>query len=222
MRKADPRRSLLSLALAALLAWTGAAWATGPVVRVLALFSDKAMLSIDGQRRLLAKGQTSPEGVELVAANTERAVVRVAGEELSLQPGGVVSASYAKPERREVRVPRSPGGAYLIGGTVNGQPVDFLVDTGASVVALGEAQARRLGIPFEREGTPVQLATAAGVAAGYRVTLDRVRVGEIELRNVDGSVIMGEGPPRALLGTSFLNRLELQNQGSVLVIRNKF
>jgi aspartyl protease family protein len=222
MTRSRFRTQLARGALAVLLVWSSAALAAGPVVRVLALFSDKAMLSVDGRQRLLAKGQTSPEGVELVAADTERAVVRIAGEELSLRPGGVVSASYAKPERREVRVPRGMHGAYLVSGTVNGQPVDFLVDTGASVVALGEAQARRLGIPFEREGTPIQLATASGVVAGYRVTLERVRVGEIELRNVEGSVILGAGPPRALLGMSFLSRLELQNQGSVLVIRNKF
>lgn len=200
----------------------GSARADEPVIRVLALFPGKAMLSIDGQRRLLSQGQTSPEGVELVSADTDRALVRVGGEQLSLEPGGVVSAAYAKPAHRETRVTRDASGAYLVGGMVNGRAVNFLVDTGASSVVLGEAEARRLGIPFERDGTPIRVLTASGLAEGFRIRFDRVRVGEIELRGVEGSVVLGDGPSRALLGMSFLNRLQLENRGNVLVMRYKF
>ncbi len=195
-------------------------WAAEPVVRVLALFPGKAMLSIDGQRRVLAKGERSPEGIELLDADTERAIVRLAGERLTLTPGGVVNARFAQPSKREVRILRDGNGAYLSSGMINGRAVELLVDTGASSVALNETVARRVGIDYLRDGTPISLQTASGVVEGYVVQLDRVRLGEIELRNVVGNVVMGEGPPRVLLGMSFLNRLQLENRGNILVLRH--
>jgi aspartyl protease family protein len=212
---------LICIAVAVALT-VGSAAAEGPQIRVLALFPGKAMLSIDGKRRLLGAGESSPEGVELVAADPQRAVIRYAGEERALQPGGAVSATYARPEHREVKVVRNSRGAYEVAGRINGQTVQFLVDTGASIVALGEQQARRLGIAFELYGEPMQVRTASGMSRAYRVNLDRVQVGDIELRNVEGSVIMDGGPPAALLGMSFLNRLQFENQGNLMVLRQKF
>lgn len=209
--------------LLALLLGSGPALPAEPVIRVLALFPGKAMLSVDGQQRLLARGQTSPEGVELLDADTERALLRIGGERLEVRPGGVVGGSYAPIERREVQVPRDARGAYLVSGLVNGRTVDFIVDTGASHVVLGEPDARRLGLDFERTGTATQVATAAGVVQAYLVRFDRVRVGEVELRNVEGSVLPGTaGPPYALLGMSFLGRLDLENRGNTLIMRHKF
>jgi aspartyl protease family protein len=190
-------------------------------VRVLALFADKAMLDIDGQRRVLRAGQTSPEGIRLVSADTREAVVIWDGEERVLRPGGAVSASYAKASSREVRIVRDNRGSYTTSGTINGQPVDFLIDTGASGVAMSAAQARALGIAYELTGTPTRVGTAGGMTSGYRVTLDRVRIGEVELARVEGVVIEADTRHRVLLGMSFLRRLELSQRDNVMVLRQR-
>lgn len=200
----------------------GAASAGSPVVRVLALFPGKAMLSIDGTNHLLSNNQRSPEGVQLLDASAERAIVLIEGERLTLRPGGVVSSRYSRPEFREVRVIRNRRGAYATTGRINGRTVSFLVDTGASDVALGEDEARRLGIPFELYGDPIRVNTASGVSDAYRLVLDSVQVGDIKLRNVEGAVVMGDGPGKVLLGMSFLNRLQFENQNNVMVLRQKF
>lgn len=200
----------------------GAACADSPKVRVLALFPGKAMLAIDGKNRLLSNHQSSPEGVQLLDASAERAIVLIAGEKLTLRPGGAVSSSYSRPTFREVRVIRNRRGSYAIKGRINGRSVHFLVDTGASNVALGEDEARLLGIPFELHGEPIRVFTASGVSEGFRITFDSVQVGDIKLRNVEGNVVMGKGPRKALLGMSFLNRLQFENQNNVMVLRQKF
>lgn len=190
-------------------------------VRVLALFPDKAMLAIDGSNRVLTTGQTSPEGIRLLSANPREAVVLWDGEEHTLRPGGAVSTNYAKPRPREARIVRDNSGNYLTSGAINGRAVDFLVDTGASAVAMSTAQARQLGIPYERTGTPVNVGTAGGVSQGYMVTLDRVRVGEVELHRVDGVVIEAPTNHRILLGMSFLKRLEMSQNNNVMVLRQR-
>lgn len=209
-------RAPLFVILLCLLAAT--ALAAGQV-RVLALFPDKAMLDIDGKRRLLKAGETSPEGIRLVSANPREAVVAWDGEERLLKPGGAISTNYAQARHREVRIVRDNTGSYTTSGTINGQPVDFLVDTGASGVAMDVAQARALGIPFELTGTPVQVGTAGGVVQGYRVTLDRVRIGEVELSRVGGVVIDAPGGSRVLLGMTFLRRLHMTQQDNVMLLR---
>lgn len=113
-------------------------------------------------------------------------------------------------------------GMYSVAGSVNNQPVNFLVDTGATWVAMNSATARRLGIDFRYKGTQGWVNTANGPAKTYKVMLDRVRVGEIELSNVEGAVLDGSSPHEILLGMSFLNRVEMQRQGELLLLRKKW
>lgn len=211
----------LAMAVAWLLA-TGSAAGDAPVIRVLALFPGKAMLSIGGANRLLEAGERAPEGVELVSANAREAQVRVDGQLLTLRPGGAVSANYQAPQSRELRVVRNNQGAYAAPGRINGGAVEFLIDTGASSVAMSEAEARRIGIPFELTGQRIGVATANGLVEAYRVVLDTVEVGDIRLRNVEGNVVLGSGPDRVLLGMSFLNRLDFENRGNLMLLRQKF
>ena len=211
----------LVIACCMVLLWSVPAWSVDRV-RVLALFPDKAMLSIDGRNHLLRKGQKSPEGVELVAADPHKAVVLVDGEEREITLGSTVSANYQAPSKREVRIMRNNRGSYMTPGAINGRAVDFLVDTGASSVALSEVEAQRLGIQYQLTGQPMQVSTASGVAAAHRVMLNRVRVGEIEFRKVEAVIIEGDSPRNALLGMSFLNRVHIENQGNVMVLRKTF
>jgi len=196
--------------------------ADAPRVRVLALFTDKAMLEIDGRERLLRAGQTSPEGVRLVGADQHEAVIEVGGKRETLTFGTAVGGSFAAPASREVKIYRNARGAYTRAGSINGRTVDFMVDTGATAIALSATEARRLGIAYRLDGDPVQVTTASGVARGHRVSLDRVTVGDISLRNVEALVIAGDLPEQVLLGMTFLNRVDMRQEGAEMVLKTKY
>ena len=107
-------------------------------------------------------------------------------------------------------------------GSINGLPVQFLVDTGASSVAMNSAEARRLGIDYRVVGEETRVATASGIESAYAVNLERVKVGEIQLHNVAGVVIDGAQPQQVLLGMSFLGQLDMNNEGTVMTLRKKY
>ena len=191
-------------------------------IRVAGLFGGKAVLIIDGEQRLLKPGQTSPEGIKLISANSEEAVLLVDGEQISARMDSRVSARKRSPEINEVQVWRDTSGMYTTIGSVNGLPVEFLVDTGATAVAMNAQQARRLGIDFRVVGQPSGVTTAAGVVNAWAVILNTVKVGDLMLRNVQAVVREGAHPETALLGMSYLGRLEIDNDGRLMTLRKKY
>ena len=191
-------------------------------IRILGLFSDKAMVQIDGKQRFLRVGKPSPEGVLLISANARGAVIEVDGRRESYSLSSHVGSSFVEPTLREVRIQRSNNGSYTISGSINGRQVDMLVDTGATSVAMSEKEARRLGIQYRLKGIKTSVSTASGFANAYALTLDKVRVGAIELLNVEGVVIEGNSPQQVLLGMSFLQEVDMDHRGAVLLLRSKF
>jgi aspartyl protease family protein len=191
-------------------------------VTVVGLFKDTAIVVIDGTRRLLRSGDTSPEGVTLVSADSKEAVLEIDGEQKRYGLGGQIGGTYKKPDQVTVRIWPTPNRMYAVLGSINGYPVDFIVDTGATLVSLSGQQARRLGIDYRVVGTPSHSSTASGIARIYLVSLDRVKVGDIELRNVGGAVHDGDFPPATLLGMSFLSRLNMRQDGQVLELQTKY
>jgi aspartyl protease family protein len=187
-------------------------------VRVIALFKDRAMLVVDGHQRLLRAGQTSPEGVTLISASAEQAVLEIGGERRPYQLGAQISSSFEGPRTRSVHLYPSGNGMYLTTGSINGLPVELLVDTGATLVSMSGRDARRLGIDYLVIGEPARSTTASGISSVYLVDLERVQVGDITLRNVRGAVHDGDFPPRVLLGQSFLNRLDMRRDGTTLML----
>jgi aspartyl protease family protein len=189
-------------------------------VQVLALFPDKAVLSIDGAQRLLTAGQTSPEGVKLIAADSKGAVLEINGQRQTQPLSSQIETHFQDPPPAAVaHIWRDRDGAFTTSGSINGDPVQLLVDTGASVVVLSAKEAERLKIPFRKTGKPATALTAAGTARAYGVMLDRLRVGEIELRNVEGAVIEGSDLPMVLLGQTFLNRVSIEHKGNLLQLQ---
>lgn len=206
-----------------ILLWTiTVAVAAAAKITVVGLFKDTAIVVIDGQRRLLRSGDTSPEGVTLISATSTEAVLEVDGEQKRYGLGGQIGGNYAPREQPTVRIWPTPNRMYLVVGSINGYPVDFVVDTGATLVSLSGREARRLGIDYRVVGTPGQSSTASGIDKIYLVKLDRVKVGDIELRNVQGAVHDGDFPPSTLLGMSFLGRLTIRQDGQVLELKKKF
>ena len=192
-------------------------------IDLVGLFKDKAVVVIDGTRHVLTVTEVSPEGVKLLAVEPDYAVLEIAGKRAIYKLGqaGSVSTTFSSVPVTEERLARDPMGMYHGHGSINGTAVKFLVDTGATTVAINGSQARRLGIDFKKQGKPIPINTASGNTVGYLITLDRVRVGGIELLNVAAVVLDGSEPHEALLGMSFLGRLEMHNEGGLLRLRKK-
>ena len=151
------------LVLPMLFLWCTAMFVQAADVRVVGLFSGRAVLVVDGQQRLLKPGQTSPEGVKLISATSEEAVLLIDGQEITARLDGRVSARKRTAEVNEVQVWRDTAGMYTTVGSINGLPVSFLVDTGATSVAMNANQARRLGIDYRVIGRQSGVTTASGV-----------------------------------------------------------
>ena len=179
--------------------------------------SKAAILSINsGAPKTIKVGQ-SFGGVTVLMVEKDSATVEIDGKRRVLARGQTYSSSPAS-SAQSVTLSAGSGGHFMADGMVNGGAVRFVVDTGATTVALPASVAGRLGIDY-RKGPHGISQTANGQAQVYIVKLDSVRIGSIELQNVDG-VVIENGLPVALLGMSFLNRVELkQDSGRMTMIR---
>ncbi len=203
-----------------MLAFAAGAYAVEKI-SVNGLFKDKAILVIDGKQRLIRAGETSPEGVKLIESNSKRAVIEIDGVQSSHALGSHIGGGFTAPESRSVHIYPTRG-MYTVVGSINGYPVNFVVDTGASAVSMNSRVARRLGIDYAVEGKPGLSQTASGIVKIFIVRLKRVKVGDIELTNVEGSVHEGDFPSEVLLGMSFLGRLEMVREDGVLELKKKY
>lgn len=203
----------------------GAGLASGvgaaPLIELQAVLGQSAVLQVDGMQRTLRIGQTSPEGVRLLALSAASARLQVEGHVQDVPLGGRAGGALPAGQAAAVRIPRGDSGMFLTTGTVNGQSVEFLVDTGATTVAMNDATARTLGIDY-RAGSRGLVETASGVTEAYAVTLREVGVGSIRLPNVQAVVIRGAQPSRALLGMSFLSRTQIEHAQDAMVLRRKY
>lgn len=190
-------------------------------ITLLALSRDQAILQVDGVRRVLRKGQLSPEGVKLVEADTEKAVIEIDGRLEELKYGVVIAPAFEPPGSASVMLWAGSDGFFHAEGSVNGTAVTFLVDTGANTVALNSALAKRIGLDYKK-GKPGLGTTASGVVKVYGVKLNTVKVGEITLHNVDAGVIEGAEPRTPLLGMSFLGGLEMKRDGGKMELIKKY
>lgn len=191
-------------------------------VVVVGLFKDRAIVNIDGQQRVLSVGAASPEGVTLISANSREAVLEIDGVRGTYTLGTHIGGRFKeRADGKTVTVAPDSNGMYLVDGAINGFQVDFVVDTGATYVAMNENQAKRLGLDYKLDGREAQSSTASGIARIYVVNLANVRVGDIEIRNVAGAVHDGDHPAVILLGNSFLNQLDLAREGALLQLKQK-
>jgi aspartyl protease family protein len=112
------------------------------------------------------------------------------------------------------------GGHFFSGGAINGQAVRFIVDTGATSVSLGVPEAERIGLKY-RNGELARSSTANGTVTIWKVKLDSVRVGDVEIHDVDASVIPA-AMPFVLLGNSFLSRFQMKRDNDLMVLERRY
>ena len=170
-------------------------------------------MRIDGKQRVMKTGETSKEGIKLLSVNKNSAIIQYQGQKLTLGFSPAGKASYKKKRTVQATIWADKRGHFETPGTINGQMVNFLIDTGATSVAMNEVIANRLGIDFRYNGKPITVSTASGLTAAYSIRLNSVKIGEIELKNVEGTVIEGGFPTEVLLGMSFLSKVEIERKG---------
>jgi len=190
-------------------------------VTLVGLIGAKAIVVIDGGApRTLAPGQKTAEGVVLLATEKEAASFEIDGKKKTLRMGQAYSTA-ARTGRQNVTLAADTRGHFVAMGSINGGSVRFLVDTGATLVTLPAAEARRLGINY-LQGQRGQMQTANGVAAAWRVKLDSVKIGDIEVSNVDAMVGENDALGVTLLGMSFLNRMEMKRDGQSMTLTKRY
>ena len=216
-RRSTPGRLLAAGAL--LCALAGAADAQS--VAFSGMLGDKALLVINGQAKGVAIGATV-QGVKLVRIDGAIAQVEVGGKMQSLRLGGVAVVAGdpgGSTSGSRIVLPAGSGGHYSGLGSINGHPIQFVVDTGATTVAMGADVAAQLGLD-PKDGKAVGAMTANGVIAARQITLTSVRVGDVTVYNVEAMVVP-QTMPVVLLGNSFLSHFQMHSDSSSLVLDKK-
>jgi len=190
-------------------------------IQVLALFRDKAVIDVDGHRYTLSAGQSTPGGVRLVSADSEKARLEVDGKVAVYRLGDRISTRFRPATGNQVVIAPDSQGMYHVDGSINGFQVRFVVDTGSTLIAMNRHQAQRIGLDYRMDGKPAVSSTASGLDKVWLVTLHKVTVGDIVLRDVRAQVHNGDYPQEILLGNSFLNGVDLSRRGRLLQLQTK-
>lgn len=207
------------IALAALCCFGATpAWATS--VNLVGLFGDKALASVDGgEPRMYVIGQRDAAGVMLIAVGKQRATFEIDGKSRTVAMG----QHYATPgpdSGARTALHADARGHFVTQGAINGAAVIFLVDTGATSVAFSTGEAKRMGVDYFNAPRG-RVATANGSVTAYKVQLDTVRVGSITLNNVE-AMVLDSPMSHALLGMSFLNRMQMERDGATMTLTRRY
>ena len=190
------------------------------------MLGSKALLVVEGTApKTVAAGETHL-GVKVISTTADEAVIEQAGKRRTLRVGeapvnmgsGGNGTSNSKGNR--IVLLAGTGGHFMTAGQINGKAVQFMVDTGATSVAMGIQDAERAGIPY-KSGQPVMVSTANGNAQGYRIKLASVRVGDVEVFDVD-AVVTPQAMPFTLLGNSFLTRFAMTRENDQMTLVKRY
>ena len=204
------------------LALFASAAAVAQTVSMSGAFTGKALLMIDGAPRTVAVGDTV-QGVKLVAVTGGDAIVEVKGKRATLLLGGAqvsIGNTAADGGASQIVLSAGGGGHFTAAGAINGRAVRFMVDTGASLVGIGAAEAESLGIDY-RKGQRAMVGTANGAVAAYGVMLASVRVGEVTVYNVE-ALVTPQAMPYVLLGNSFLGRFQMKRENDLMTLSRRY
>jgi aspartyl protease family protein len=208
--------------LAALCLGWSAVGSLAQSVTLAGSMGSKALLVIDGQAHTLAVGQ-SAMGVTLLQFADGQAQVQRGGSSALLRlgaaPARLSGSTHMPASAQEIVLPVGLGGHFTATGTINGRAVQFMVDTGATLVAISQSEAERIGLDY-RNGQRSMTQTANGAVPVHRVSLGMVRMGEVEVSNVD-AVVMPAQMPYVLLGNSFLSRFQMRRENDVLRLERR-
>jgi aspartyl protease family protein len=215
--------AMLTLGATAALAQP-AALSPAKAVTLSGMLGGKALLIVDGAPpKAVAVGQ-SHQGVKVLSTQGDQAVLEFGGRQVAMRvgdaPASVGAAANGPSSGTRITMTAGSGGHFFGQGLINGRPVQLMVDTGATSVSLGVEDAQRIGLNY-KTGQEVRLSTANGVAQGWRVKLNTVRLGDVEVFEVDAVVSSGS-MPFVLLGNSFLTRFQMTRTNDQLVLVKRY
>ncbi|NQW93155.1 MAG: TIGR02281 family clan AA aspartic protease [Polaromonas sp.] len=191
-------------------------------VALAGMLGSKALLVVNGTApKTVAAGETH-EGVKVISTSGDQAVVEQDGKKSTLRVGEApvnMGASKSDGKGNRIVLVAGSGGHFMTAGQINGKAVQFMVDTGATSVAMGAQDAERAGVNF-KAGQPVMMSTANGNVQGYRIKLDSVRVGDVEVFGVD-AVVTPQPMPFMLLGNSFLTRFQMLRENDQMTLTKR-
>ena len=182
----------------------------------------KALLVVDGGApRFASPGQTV-HGVKLLSVGADQAVVEQEGKRQTLRLGESPLPATQNPlsNDRRIVLMADNGGHFSTGGQINGKAVQFLVDTGATVMTLSEAEAKRIGLNYSA-GQAIRVRTANGDIVGHQVQLNQVRLGGHVSYNV-AAVVLAAQVPYVLLGNSFLARFNMRRENDRMILEPRY
>ncbi len=200
--------------------WASAAGAQ--TVSMSGSLGSRALLMIDGSPRTVAVGSTV-QGVKLLSVSGDEAQVEVGGKRVVLRLGGAqVNLGGAASEGTGSRIvlSASSGGHFMTSGSINNRTVQFMVDTGATSIALSQAEADSIGLKY-KDGPRGLSSTANGQVITYRVKLNSVRVGDVVVYDVD-AVVLPAHMSHVLLGNSFLTRFQMKRENDTMTLERRF
>jgi aspartyl protease family protein len=213
-------RLAFALALAAQL---GCAGASAQTVTLQGMLGNRALLIVDGKPpKGVAPGDTHA-GVKVISTGADAAVVEIAGQRQVLRLGEApasVGAAGVPPRGSRIVLTAGSGGHFMASGAINGRAAQFVVDTGATFVSMGAADAQRFGVDW-RAGQIGSAQTANGVMPAWRVKLASVRIGDVEVFDVD-ALVSQQPIPSILLGNSFLNRFQMKRDHEQMVLERRY
>ncbi len=138
-------------------------------------------------------------------------------QESQRNPNQQINAKYTSEGVQEITLKRNRYGHYVASGRINGKPVTFLLDTGASDVSIPNSLANKLGL---KRGVSQTYNTANGQITAYTTRLDRISLGGIELKDIRASINPSTQGDEVLLGMSFLKNLDFTQRGDTLTIHS--
>lgn len=213
-------RLALALAVAAQL---GCAAAGAQTVTLQGMLGKRALLIVDGKPpKGVAPGDTHA-GVKVISTAGDAAVVEIAGQRQVLRLGEApasVGAAGVPPRGSRIVLTAGSGGHFMAQGAINGRAAQFVVDTGATFVSMGAADARRFGVDW-KAGQIGSAQTANGLMPAWRVKLASVRIGDVEVFDVD-ALVSQQPIPAILLGNSFLNRFQMKRDHEQMVLERRY
>ncbi|RIX46790.1 MAG: TIGR02281 family clan AA aspartic protease [Rhodocyclales bacterium GT-UBC] len=193
---------------------------TAQEVGLAGVMGSKAMLMVNGgEPQAVAAGQ-SVDGVKVISVSSDQVVIEIGGKKRPLRVGQLAIGAPVADGSGKIVLSADAQGHFYTTGNINGTSVRFLVDTGATMISLGASDARRIGLDFNR-GLKGMAQTANGQTMVSKLTLDTVRIGDVTLHGVD-AVVHQSDMPMALLGMSFLNRMEMLRDGNTMTLKKRF
>jgi len=201
--------------------------------------SNRAIVVLNSERLVLKAGETGNARIRLIESNSDRAVLNLDGKRVVLETDAVAAPilddalaglspiSQSEPAEepsqssgRSITLWAEDDGFFYADAKVNRKPVRFLVDTGATTVTFSSQQADSIGLDYQN-GRIGYASTASGITPTRSITLDKVSIGRITVRNVEASIIPGRFPQDPLLGGTFLSQVNMNRSGKKMQLKKR-